>query len=442
LNRAETALTWRGTLADPALEREFQRDELASRRAFLCFSLGLSSVVFVAYALHDALLVPSVRNAAWAVRFGVFVPCAALVLLVVRADRLARFLQPAMLLFGAAVSFVVLFIAAIAPAHGYFIYTSYAVLFVTLGPFIAQMSVVTQAGYTALTLLLYLGLSTTLAHGQTMTISGSITATLLAMGGIGTLLSYQLERQARQRFLQRRLIKEKVEALATEQKRSEALLLNVLPLQIAERLKAGQRSIADGFANVSVLFADIVGFTKMSTKLPPEELVARLNAVFSSFDDLVDKLKLEKIKTIGDAYMVAGGLHSHEYDHAQAVAEMALAMRRRAEAFSQDFGEALSIRIGINTGPVVAGVIGKRKFIYDVWGDTVNTASRMESHSEPGNIQVTESTYKLLKELYEFAPRGEIEVKGKGPMRTWYLLGRRSLDGRQGTQIPRKVAAG
>jgi class 3 adenylate cyclase len=143
--------------------------------------------------------------------------------------------------------------------------------------------------------------------------------------------------------------------------------------------------------------------------------------------------------------MVAGGLHSHEYDHANAIAEMALAMRRRAAVFSREFHDSLDIRIGIHTGPVVAGVIGKRKFIYDVWGDTVNTASRMESHSKPGNIQVTEDTYKLLQDLYDFEPRGEIEVKGKGRMRTWFLIDHKpDSKGRvlEGTQLPRKVVAG
>jgi class 3 adenylate cyclase len=207
-------------------------------------------------------------------------------------------------------------------------------------------------------------------------------------------------------------------------------------------LKRGQRPIADGFPRVSVLFADIVGFTKMSERVTPVELVDRLNRMFSSFDDLADKLKLEKIKTIGDAYMVAGGLHSHEYDHAQTIAEMALGMQRRASEFGREFGEDLSIRIGIHSGPVVAGVIGKRKFIYDVWGDTVNTASRMESHGEPGTIHVTDETRALLKDLYVLTARGEINVKGKGLMRTWFLVGPIPSSGSlAATQLPRKIVS-
>lgn len=235
-------------------------------------------------------------------------------------------------------------------------YTSFAIAFVTLGPFVARLTVGAQLAYTLLTVLVYAALDRMLGH-YPLRISLSICSTLIALGGIGALIAYRSERQARLGFLQRRLIDRQVAALAAEQARADELLLNVLPQSIAERLKLGQRPIADGFPRVSVLFADIVGFTKMSERVTPVELVDRLNIIFSSFDDLADKLKLEKIKTIGDAYMVAGGLHSHEYDHAQTIAEMALGMQRRAREFGREFGEDLSIRIGIHTGPVVAGVM-------------------------------------------------------------------------------------
>ncbi|MEG4799190.1 adenylate/guanylate cyclase domain-containing protein [Microcoleus sp. ARI1-B5] len=216
-------------------------------------------------------------------------------------------------------------------------------------------------------------------------------------------------------------------ALRVQQEQSERLLLNILPEEIANRLKRGDSTIADTFADVTVLFADIVGFTPLSARVSPTELVGLLNDIFSTFDNLAQKHGLEKIKTIGDAYMVVGGLPIPRPDHAEAIAEMALDMQKAIIDFSNTHNQHLSIRIGINTGPVVAGVIGIKKFIYDLWGDTVNTASRMESHGLPGSIQVTAATYQQLREKYVFETRGAIEVKGKGMMTTYLLQCRKWL---------------
>jgi class 3 adenylate cyclase len=205
--------------------------------------------------------------------------------------------------------------------------------------------------------------------------------------------------------------------------RSEELLLNILPPSIADRLKATNGTIADGFAEVSVLFADIVGFTKLSAHRPPQRVVELLNELFCHFDDLAGQLGLEKIKTIGDCYMVAAGLPEPRPDHAEAIAQMALAMIRVVRELAVRHAENLDVRIGIHSGPVVAGVIGKRKFVYDLWGDTVNTASRMESHGLPGAIQVSGDCRRLLDGKFKLSRRGEIEVKGKGPMETWLLEG-------------------
>ncbi len=213
--------------------------------------------------------------------------------------------------------------------------------------------------------------------------------------------------------------------LETEQKKSEKLLLNILPEPIAVRLKEEEGAIADGFAEATVLFADIVGFTQLADRLPPQELVVLLNRIFSQFDQLLEQHHLEKIKTIGDAYMVVGGLPQPNPDHAAAVADMALDMQRAIDEFNQVTGESFKMRIGIHTGPVVAGVIGLKKFIYDLWGDTVNIASRMESHGLPGEIQVTEVTYECLKDRYDFKPRGIIPIKGKGEMSVYLLLEKR-----------------
>ncbi len=210
------------------------------------------------------------------------------------------------------------------------------------------------------------------------------------------------------------------------QEKSERLLLNILPAPIADRLRDEHKPLADGFEDVTVLFADIVGFTPMSTQLSPNALLQRLNRIFSEFDSLAEHHGLEKIKTIGDAYMVAGGLPEHQPDHTQRVARLALAIQDSLAAYARELGEPLSLRIGIHQGPVVAGVIGRKKFIYDLWGDTVNTASRMESHGVAGKIQVSERVYDSLKTDFILESRGLVPIKGKGEMRVYFLLGEQS----------------
>lgn len=212
--------------------------------------------------------------------------------------------------------------------------------------------------------------------------------------------------------------------LKAEQERSEALLLNILPRSIVQRMKQNE-VIADGFQEATVLFSDIVGFTQLAAHMAPAALVNMLNEVFSAFDKLVIEFGVEKIKTIGDAYMIAAGLPEKRDDHAQIAAHLALAMRQTIAKAANETGHPLKIRIGLNSGPLVAGVIGTHKFIYDIWGDTVNTASRMESHSLPDEIQVSETTYALLRDEFVFEPRGRIDVKGKGLMETYFLRGPR-----------------
>ncbi len=213
-------------------------------------------------------------------------------------------------------------------------------------------------------------------------------------------------------------------ALRLEQQKSDSLLLNILPAQIAAKLKQNQHPIAKKFENVTILFADIVDFTGFSARISPSELVDMLNQIFSVFDQLTEEHDLEKIKTIGDSYMVVGGLPAAREDHAEAIANMALDMQKAIRKFFNDRGEVFQIRIGINTGPVVAGVIGIKKFIYDLWGDTVNVASRMESSGISGKIQVTEATYQILKDRFFLESRGSIPVKGRGKMITYWLIDR------------------
>ena len=215
-------------------------------------------------------------------------------------------------------------------------------------------------------------------------------------------------------------------ALRLEQAKAENLLLNILPRSIADKLKDETQPIADHFSSASILFADVAEFTPWSERLPPAEVVGYLDRLFSHFDELAERYALEKIKTIGDCYMVAAGVPTPRPDHARALALMALDMLEAMRSHEEVAHLGHELRIGINSGPVVAGVIGRKRFLYDLWGDAVNTASRMESHGTPGRIQITRATYELLAGDFECEPRGTIAVKGKGEVETWYLVGPRS----------------
>jgi adenylate cyclase len=212
----------------------------------------------------------------------------------------------------------------------------------------------------------------------------------------------------------------------TAQARVEALLLNVLPAEVAQRLQSDPNSIADHFDDVSILFADVVDFTPLASELDAREVVSVLDRLFTSFDELVDRYEVEKIKTIGDCYMVAAGVPRQRPDHAHALAGLALEMGACAQSCLPEGAEHdLRLRIGISSGPVVAGVIGRRRFLYDLWGDTVNMASRMESHGTADTIQITRSTWELLRDDFVAEPFGLVDVKGKGPVETWRLVGPR-----------------
>ena len=239
-------------------------------------------------------------------------------------------------------------------------------------------------------------------------------------------VTYRLERAERIDFLLG-------EQLAAAHRRSEELLINVLPMPIAERLKAGEQPIADQLDEVSVVFADIIGFTEIAAALEPGQLIALLNEVFTRFDRLAELHGLEKIKTIGDAYMAVAGAPRAVPDHAVAAAEMALDFIEAVAAVQGPGGTSLAARVGIASGPAIAGVIGTHRFSYDLWGDTVNTASRMESHGASGRVHVADGTRRRLGDRYLFEDRGLIEVKGKGAMRTWLLLGRRGAAERPGS---------
>ncbi len=261
---------------------------------------------------------------------------------------------------------------------------------------------------------------------STMLHSSSETAFLIGnlfylgfMNIAGMFVSYILEVSARIEFLQRR-------ALAYEKQRSERLLFSILPQKIAKRLTQNRSTIAQEYPMASILFADIVNFTPLSEKLTPTELISLLNELFSEFDRLVERHGIEKIKTIGDCYMAAAGVPVPREDHAEAIAALALDLVRYMNHFAKRYHYPINLRIGIHSGGVVAGVIGQQKLMYDLWGDTVNTASRMESHGEVGKIQISRATYDLVSHAFICESKGEIEVKGKGRLETWHLLAKRS----------------
>ena len=253
-------------------------------------------------------------------------------------------------------------------------------------------------------------------------------AALLFANLLGMIAGYQFDQAARREFVAMRL-------LGQERERSERLLLNVLPAAIADRLKMNPERIAEHSAEVTVLFADIVGFTTLSARKSPQDVVRLLDVIFSEFDALAEKHGLEKIKTIGDAYMAAAGLPERRADHALAAARMARDMLSAVARIAAETGEPLALRVGLNSGPVVAGVIGRKKFIYDMWGDTVNTASRMESHGVPGEVQVTDATAALLGTAFALRSRGAVQIEGKGEMHT-YLLGPQVSESRAAEVTP------
>jgi len=216
-----------------------------------------------------------------------------------------------------------------------------------------------------------------------------------------------------------------MELLIIEEARAENLLLNILPKEIAARLKAGSQTIAEQYDGASILFADLVGFSRLTAEMKPVEMVNLLNEIFSHFDFLVEKYGVEKIRTMGDNYMVGSGVPGQRPDHAQVLAKMALEMTEYLQTYRVRDEKRIEFRIGINSGPVTGGVIGRKKFVYDLWGDVVNIASHMESQGVPGKIQITQNTFDLIKDQFICEPRGLITVKGRGQMSTWYLVGER-----------------
>jgi class 3 adenylate cyclase len=274
-----------------------------------------------------------------------------------------------------------------------------------------------------------------------------IDAFILGAAIFGTLLALRLLEQSRRRvFVQDLVIAEQSAALAREKEQSDRLLLNVLPSRISARLRDGEHTIADKYPAVSVLFADIVGFTPLVARLSPAEMIEMLGALFASFDELTGERGLEKIKTIGDAYMVAAGLPEPMADHAERAVDLGLAMIDAASRVGPvTAGRRCVVRVGVHSGPVVAGVIGRRKFAFDVWGDTVNVASRLESQGMASRVHISHGTWLLVRDRFVAEPRGPLRLRGLGAIQTYAVTGRREprvarpADAlRGGTIIPRR----
>jgi len=403
-----------------ALEETFQDYFFENFLWINRIGLLMGLILWCLFGLIDLVGAPLSYRQAWLIRYGMGAPVIILVILTTFRPIYRQMMRPLSALITLTAGLGVIAIVRLAqptePASLYYIFGLMVILvflYTVPGTQFGLALVVTLL-LLAIQPLAYLlrfdgSLSTNL--GPRLIISNAFLVTLGIVGLIGL---YFFELSIRRNFIQRLIIQK-------EEDRSNALLLNVLPAPAAERLKRGER-IADYYPAISVLFADIVGFTPLSSHLSPDQVVNLLNTVFSSFDRLTEQSTLEKIKTIGDAYMVVSGLPVPRPDHAQILASLALEMQAEIGRLEIDGVRNLQVRIGLHSGPAVAGVIGWNKFAYDLWGDTVNTASRMESHGLPGRIQVSQATYELLKDQYQFEARGEIEVKGKGKMCAYWLV--------------------
>ena len=401
----------------PELEHPFRDDYFQKSLTQVRMGLVVGAGVYAAFAAIDPWVIPHVAPQVWLMR-AVVIGFLGLVFLFSLEPGFRRWFQPlvtAVILISGSGMVMILLIAPFPEREVYF----------------GGIMLVTMAAYT------YMKLRLVWAIGASMVLWGAYDVAdilirdtplpilitnnlfLLATNVIGMFAGYHMELYIRRNFLQRRQIEEKDARLSR-------VLLNVLPASIAERLMSEPCTIAERFGSVTIMFTDIVHFTQYSSQVAPEELVAMLNEIFSAFDQLVEKHGLEKIKTIGDAYMAAAGLPTLRDDHAEAVADFALGLQEVLARLNSTRAEPITIRIGIHTGPVVAGVIGTKRFAYDLWGDAVNTASRMESHALPGTIQVSRATYERLRDRFELKRRGPIEVKGKGEMVTYLLIGRKA----------------
>jgi len=402
-------------LDDPGVERAFLDDYYKKSINQMRIAIVLAIVITATFGFRDAWISPEVKGSLWFVRYIIMCPCFLAVLLFSFLPYAKKFMQLAISLGMLVCGLGIVAMIVLAPAPGNYLYYAGLLLIPMFPPTIRVRFI--HSVVTSWTIIVVYEIAAFRLTDISLPLLINNNFFLVTSTAIGMITSYMLELFARKNFIQQIQLEE-------ERGKSERLLLNILPASIAERLKQKHETIADGFAEATVLFADIAGFTGLAASRSPREVVDMLNEIFSEFDHLAEKHGVEKIKTIGDAYMAVAGLPVRNPDHAEAICEFALDMQEAVARRARAGHMPLALRIGINSGPVVAGVIGMKKFIYDVWGDTVNTASRMESHGVAGGIQVTEETYRKLKHAYRFEDRGTVNIKGKGDMRTFLLQGR------------------
>jgi len=404
------------------IEEQFQDDYYNNTRSSTRIALALGLFLYSLFGVMDIYAVPLSRDTAWFIRFAIVAPVIVFVLIASYINLLQKYVQTLMSVAVAVSGLGIVFMIAVTrdTELGNRFYFTGLILICMWAYGLLRL----RFWYAVLTnLIIMVGYeyASIVVKQLLETQTGLVLFTMhnfffLGANVLGIFTSYTLERYSRREFLQKYTIQK-------ERDQSDKLLFSILPARIAEQLKLGQETIAEEFSSASVLFADIVDFTPISANFEPREVVDMLNELFSGFDRLVDKYSVEKIQVAGDGYMLAAGVPTPRKNHAVILAQLALEMLDYVKR--QNFlggRHPIEIRIGLNSGPLMGGVIGRKKFVYALWGDMVNTASRMESHGAKGKIQITRATYELIKDQFECEYIGEIDVKGKGKMEAWYLL--------------------
>lgn len=408
---------------DEIIEARFREDYYVNTISTTRLALVLGLVVYSIFGVLDLYAVPISRDAVWTIRFAIVAPIIIIVFIASYNPFFKKYIQPLMCAVVTISGLGIVAMIAIAREVEFgnrFYFTglilismwAYGLTRLRFG-YAVLANVIIMIGYEFATIQIKQLLTTETG----ILIFTTYNFFFIGANVVGMFTSYYLERYTRRDFLQKYTIE-------AQRDRADKLLYNVLPEQIAERLKQSGETIAEEFSSASVLFADIVNFTPISARFGPLEVVEMLNELFSRFDELVDKYGVEKIQVAGDGYMVAAGVPTPRPDHATVIAQLALDMLDCVRTGNFLGGKhPVEIRIGLNTGSLIAGVIGRKKYFYALWGDMVNIASRMESHGESGKIQITREMYEVLKDDFECEYIGEVNLKGKGNMEAWHLLG-------------------